>query len=354
MKYAQLGNTGVFVSRLCLGTMTFGGKTPPWNIMGGLDQQQTSHLVGRSLDAGINFIDTANVYGAGNTEAVLGEAIKGKRDQVVLASKLNARMGPGPNDIGQSRLALVRELDNSLRRLQTDHIDLYQLHNFDRYTPLEETLRALDDAVRSGKVRYIGCSNYAAWQVMKALGISREHNLARFASVQSYYSLAGRDLETDLGPMIADQGLCLMVWSPLAGGYLSGKFGRDGSSDKGARRSKIAFPPVDESRLWNIVDVQRAVAARHGATPAQVALAWVLAQKPVGSVIIGVKTEAQLDDNLGSIDLVLTEQDLAELNAVSRFPARYPGWIQTYYANARVPKGYPFDGPSWGHGDEPK
>jgi aryl-alcohol dehydrogenase-like predicted oxidoreductase len=243
MQYRQLGQTGVFVSRVCLGAMTFGGRTtPPYDMVGGLDLGETKQLVDAALDAGVNFIDTANVYAAGESESLLGEALQRRRRDVVLATKFQSRMGPGPNDVGQSRLHMMQALEDSLKRLRTDHIDLYQIHNFDPATPLEETLRALDDAVRSGKVRYIGCSNLAAWQVMKALGVSALRNLAAFVSVQAYYSLAGRDLEHELIPMMEDQKLGLMVWSPLAGGFLSGKF------DRTARPTKVLAAPSWSSR----------------------------------------------------------------------------------------------------------
>jgi aryl-alcohol dehydrogenase-like predicted oxidoreductase len=244
-------------------------------------------------------------------------------------------------------------LEASLRRLKTDYVDLYQLHNFDRLTPMEETLRALDDAVRQGNVRYIGCSNYMAWQVLKALGISDLNRSARFVSVQSYYSLAGRDIERELVPAVTDQGLGLLCWSPLAGGLLSGKFDRSGTEDKDSRRAKLQFPPVDTERAFEIVDVLRDLAPKHAATPAQIALAWLLSRKAVTSVIVGVKRLDQLEDNLGATGVSLDADDLQRLDAASRLTPSYPGWIQTYRANSRVPQGHPFAGPSWGPGDEP-
>ncbi|GGL00934.1 aldo/keto reductase [Sphaerisporangium melleum] len=342
MKYRPLGRTGVYVSELCLGTMSFGGPDHPvWGAVGGLGLQDSDRLVGAALDAGINFIDTANVYADGESEALLGQVLKDRRDDVVLATKVSARMGAGANDAGLSRLHVMRALEDSLRRLRTDHIDLYQIHNIDRYTPLEETLRALDDAVRQGKIRYIGCSNLAAWQVVKALGHSAAHNLAPFVSVQSYYSLATRDIEHELVPMLQDEGLGLMVWSPLAGGFLSGKFDRHGASDADSRRAKteIDFPLIDKEKGYDVIDVLREVAGRHGVSAARVALAWVLGRPGVTSVIIGAKRPDQLADNLAAAELTLTDQDLAELDAVSadRVP-HYPGWIHRFGEHGRLPE----------------
>ena len=354
MKYAQLGNTGVFVSRICLGAMTFGGaENAVTTAIGRLSQDETDAIVGQALDAGINFIDTADVYGGGASEIRLGDALKGRRHDVVLATKLHGRAGPGPNQIGQSRLHMMDALEASLKRLQTDHIDLYQIHNFDPLTPLEEVMRALDDVVRQGKVRYIGCSNLAAWQLMKALGISERGGFARPVSTQSYYSLAGRDIERELIPTIQDQKLGLLCWSPLAGGLLSGKFDRNGATDPNSRRAHIQFPPVDQAKTFDIIDMLKTVANRHGASAAQVALAWLLAQPAVMSVISGVKRPDQLADNLAALDLVLTDDDMAQLDEVSRLPPSYPGWIQTYNARGRVPQGHPFDGPSWVLGEQP-
>lgn len=354
MHHAQLGQTGIFVSRLCLGTMTFGGgDNPAGRAIGRLTQAETDVIVGKALDAGINFIDTADVYGGGGSETLLGETLKGRRDGVVLATKMSGRAGPGPNQIGQSRLHLMRALEDSLRRLQTDHVDLYQIHNFDPLTSLDDMLRSLDDAVRQGKVRHVGCSNLAAWQLTKALGVSERRELERFVSIQSYYSLAGRDIEHELVPAVRDAKLGLLCWSPLAGGLLSGKFDRSGTADTDARRAKIQFPPVDEARTFDIIDTLKGIAERHGASPAQVALAWLLSRDVVTSVIVGIKRPEQLDDNLGALELVLTQDDLAALDEVSRPPAAYPGWIQTYNAKARYPEGYPYAGPSWALGERP-
>src|SRR5258706_5687823 len=244
MNYRELADTGVFVSELCLGTMTFGGRGQIWEMMGGLEQKGVDGLVHGALDAGINFVDTANVYATGESETLLGKALAGRRHDVVLATKVRGRMGPGPNQVGLSRLHILHEVEASLKRLGTDYVDLYQIHRFDVLTSIEDTLRTLDDLVRSGKVRYIGCSNLAAWQLMKALAVSRERGLERFKCTQSYYSLAGRELEREMIPLLKDQGSGLLVWSPLAGGFLSGKFTRN-SGDEAARRAKFDFPPVN-------------------------------------------------------------------------------------------------------------
>jgi aryl-alcohol dehydrogenase-like predicted oxidoreductase len=329
MKFQQLGNTGVLVSRIALGTMTFGGGgTPQWDLIGALGQKEADELIGQALDAGINLIDTADMYAAGECEEIVGRALHSRRCEVVLATKAYGRMGTGVNDAGLSRLHVTRALEDSLRRLRTDHVDLYQIHSFDPLTPLEETLSALDDAVRQGKVRYIGASNLAAWQLMKALGISERRGLARFESLQSYYSLAGRDIEEEIVPALSSERVGLLVWSPLAGGFLSGKFDRSGASEAGARRAKGTLPPVDVEQAYDIIDVTRPIAERQGVSVAQVALAWVLAQRAVTSVIVGVRRSDQLTDNLGALDVQLSEEDLATLNTASAGRRRYPTWIQ--------------------------
>lgn len=327
MEFSQLGNTGVFVSRICLGAMTFGGAGTFFETIGGLVQHDVNTLVDTSLEAGVNFIDTANVYAAGESEVLLGKALGTRRKDVVLATKVFGRMGPGANQVGLSRLHIMREAEASLLRLNTDYIDLYQIHGFDKLTPLEETLGALTDLVRQGKVRYIGCSNLAAWQIMKAFGISAHGHLEKFITLQAYYSLAGRELERELVPMMIDQKMGLLVWSPLAGGFLTGKFTRSGSDDQ-ARRSKFNFPPVDLEKGYGIVDAMAAVGTRRNATVPQIALAWLLHQPVVTSVIIGAKNMTQLKDNLGAIDVKLDENDVKELNEASRLAPEYPGWMQ--------------------------
>ena len=323
MKYRPLGNTGVFVSELCLGTMTFGGQ---WEMIGGLRQKDADEMVHRSLDQGINFFDTADVYSNGESEEILGRSLKGKRQDVVIATKVRARMGPGANEVGLSRLHIIQAAEASLKRLGTDYIDLYQIHHSDPETDIEETLLALTDLVRSGKVRYIGCSNMEAWEMMRALGISEKRGLETFKCTQSYYSLAGRELEQQTIPLIQNQGLGLLVWSPLAGGFLSGKFTRHGSPD-GSRRATFDFPPINQEQGFDIVDVMRPMAETHDATVAQVALAWLLHKEAVTSVIIGARRMDQLEDNFGSVDLTLTDEEVAQLDEVSRIPLGYPAWM---------------------------
>jgi len=328
MKYRQLADTGVFVSELCLGAMTFGGVGQIWEAIGGLAQTDVDALVHRAIDAGVNFIDTANVYSAGESETMLGKALGSRRSDVVLATKVRGRMGKGPNDVGLSRLHIMQAVEDSLRRLGTDYIDLYQIHRTDWLTGVDDTLRALDDLVRAGKIRYIGCSNLPAWYLMKALAVSREQRLERFRCTQSFYSLAGRDLERDTIPLIRDQGLGLLVWSPLAGGFLSGKFTRTGG-DEAARRAKFDFPPVDKEKGFAILDVLTTIAQAHGATVPQIALAWILANPAVTSVIIGARRTSQLDDNLKSIDVTLSAEDMKALDEVSKLPVTYPDWMDS-------------------------
>lgn len=356
MKYTQLGRTGTFVSRLCLGTMTFGGTLEGTGGIGGLDNGAADGILGAALDAGINFIDTADVYSGGQSEAILGDLLGPRRRDIVLATKANARVGAGPNDVGLSRVHIFNALEDSLRRLKTDYIDLYQIHRWDALTPIEETLDALDDAVRQGKVRYIGASNLAAWQLMKALGVSAREGLARFVSVQAYYSLAGRGVEDELAPAMIDQGLGMLCWSPLAGGLLSGKVtrsGADANSRRGRRGAAGQFPPVDEDRVFDIIDALREIASRCGATPAQVALAWLLSRPVVNSVIIGAKRVDQLQDNIGALAVSLTPEDLARLDALSADAPRYPNWMLTFNAVSRFPTGHTVGQPSWTSGETP-
>jgi aryl-alcohol dehydrogenase-like predicted oxidoreductase len=334
MKYRQLADTGVFVSELCLGSMTFGGQGQIWQTIGGLDQASADAVVHGAIDAGINFIDTANVYSTGESETIVGKAIAGRRHGLVLATKVRGRMGPGPNDVGLSRLHIIDALDASLKRLGTDYVDLYQIHRFDPLTNIEDTLRAMDDLVRAGKVRYIGCSNLPAWQLMKALGVSREQRLERFRCTQSYYSLVGRDLERDTIPLIRDQGLGLLVWSPLAGGFLSGKFTRQ-CGDAAARRASFDFPPVNKEKGFDVLDVLNAVAAAHGVSVARIALAWLLGNTAVTSVIIGARRLAQLEDNLKAIDVQLSAEDLKALDDVSKVPPAYPEWMDVLGSDRR-------------------
>jgi aryl-alcohol dehydrogenase-like predicted oxidoreductase len=330
MRNQPLGRTGLFVSEICLGTMTFGGSAGIWGQIGDLQQADAERLVGQAIDAGVNFIDTADVYAGGMSEQITGQALKNlkvPRDSVVVATKVFGDTATGPNNRGASRGHILDGVKASLKRLQLDHLDLYQIHGFDQATPIEETVRALDQLVRHGLVRYVGVSNWAAWQIVKALGIAERLGLARFESLQAYYTVAGRDLERELIPMLASEGVGLMVWSPLAGGLLSGKYGRDQSAAAGSRRVSFDFPPVDKDRAWRCVDVMRPIAQAHDASVAQVALAWLLHQPRVTSVIVGARKPEQLADNLGATQLALTPAELAALDEVSRLPAEYPGWM---------------------------
>ncbi len=337
MRYSTFGRTGLFVSELCFGTMTFGGKGGIWEKIGNTAQQEADRLVGLALDAGINFFDTADVYSEGDSERILGKALGPRRKEIALASKVRARTGPGPNDVGLSRVHIMASVDESLRRLGTDWLDLYQIHGYDPLTPLDETLRALDDLVRTGKVRYMGCSNLAAWQIAKANGLAAMHDWSRFESLQAYYTIASRDLERELVPVLADQQMGLMVWSPLAGGLLSGKYTREQEGPAGSRRTAFDFPPVDRERAFACIDVMCMIGKAHGASVARVALAWLLAQKHVTTIIIGAKNEQQLRDNIEATALKLTPEDLGALEKVSALPPEYPGWMIARQAVGREP-----------------
>ena len=331
MRYLPLGRTGLFVSELCLGTMTFGGSGETmWAKIGQLQRSEVDRLVGQAIDGGINFIDTANVYAGGVSEELTGQALKNlkiPREDVIVATKVFGEMGKGPNARGASRGHIMDAVKASLKRLQLDHVDLYQIHAFDPATPIEETVRALDDLVRQGLVRYVGVSNWSAWQIMKAVGIAERYGLSRFESLQAYYTIAGRDLEREIVPMLQSEGLGLMVWSPLAGGLLSGKYGRDQQGEAGSRRTAFDFPPVDKERAWDVVDAMRPIAQAHGVSVAQIALAWLLHQPVVTSVIVGAKKPEQLADNIAATNVKLTSDDLAKLGEASKMPAEYPGWM---------------------------
>ena len=330
MRHNPLGRTGLYVSELCLGTMTFGGTGEMWNKIGDVQQADAERLIGAALDGGINFIDTADVYSGGQSEQITGQALKNlrvPREDVVIATKVFGETGTGPNARGATRGHIMDGIKASLKRLQLDHIDLYQIHGFDPATPIEETVRALDQLVRHGHVRYVGVSNWAAWQIVKALGMAERLGLARFESLQAYYTVAGRDLERELVPMLASEGLGLMVWSPLAGGLLSGKYGREQQAEAGSRRTQFDFPPVDKARAWDCVDAMRPIAEAHGVSVAQVALAWLLHQPQVTSVIVGAKRPDQLADNMAATKVVLSPAELSQLDAASRLPAEYPGWM---------------------------
>src|SRR5882762_7068064 len=330
MEYATLGNTGLLVSKLCFGTMTFGDGRGLFKAISTVDQAAADELVKTSIDGGINFFDTADNYTEGESEKILGQSLKNlniARTDVVIATKVYSRVGPGRNDIGASRGHIMDGVEVSLRRLQTDHIDLHQIHGNDSVTPVEETMRALDTLVQQGKVRYIGCSNWQAWKIAKSLGISELRNLARFDTLQAYYSIAGRDLEREIVPLLESEKLGLLVWSPLAGGLLSGKFSRANQKPADSRRTDYDFPIVDKERTWNILDVMAPIAKAHGCSPARLALAWLLAKPVVTSVIIGAKRLDQLQDNLAAMDLKLSEDEIKKLDEVSALPPEYPSWM---------------------------
>jgi aryl-alcohol dehydrogenase-like predicted oxidoreductase len=318
--------------------MTFFGKGF-WEVVGKQGQELANEIVARSLDAGINFIDTANVYSFGESETMLGKALEGRpRDEVIIATKVRGRMSDEINNVGLTRHQIMRSVEASLKRLNTDYIDLYQIHGFDPATPLDETLRALDALVHQGKVRYIGASNLAAWQLMKALAYSEQHHLARFESLQAYYTIAGRDLEREIIPLVQDQNVGIMVWSPLAGGLLTGKFDREGNGPEGTRRANFDFPPVNKERAFDCVDVMREVAEEQDVSVPQIALAWLLHQSAVTSVVIGAKRMDQLEDNLNSVTVTLTEDQLQRLDEVSQLPPEYPQWMLARQADGRLPK----------------
>jgi aryl-alcohol dehydrogenase-like predicted oxidoreductase len=340
MRYHLLGQTGLYVSELCLGTMTYGGGKGIWEAIGSLQQEAVNEQVKFAVEAGINFIDTANVYSMGKSEMLLGQALKTlalPREQLIIATKSTGSMDETPNGRGQSRHHIFNEVDASLKRLQLDYIDLYQLHGFDPLTPFEESLSALNDLVRSGKVRYIGLCNMAAWQIMKSLGVSQQNGFAKFVSVQAYYTIAGRDLEREVVPLLQDQKLGLMVWSPLAGGLLSGKFkNADDKGPSGARRATFDFPVVDRQRAFQCVDAMRPLAQQHQVSVAQIALAWILSKPFVSSVIIGAKSMDQLRDNVAASRLQLTAAEIKVLDEVSQLPPEYPGWMLAFQGQYRA------------------
>jgi aryl-alcohol dehydrogenase-like predicted oxidoreductase len=329
MRYHPLGKTGLFVSEICLGTMTFGGKGF-WGAIGKLDASEAEALIGTSLDAGVNFIDTSNNYSEGESEKLTGAALKAlarPRDQIVLATKVRGRVGPGVNQVGLSRGHIFASIDASLQRLGLDHVDLYQIHGVDPATPIEETVRALDDVVRSGKARYVGFSNLPAWLASKAITFAQAHGLARFQSAQVYYSIAGRDIEREIAPLCQAEGLAILPWSPLAGGLLSGKFdpAKKGPSD--SRRTAFDFPPVNDERLPRVLSALRKVSEATSVSVARVALAWQLTRPFVTSIIIGAKRKEQLLDNLAAADVKLSAEHVKWLDEASALPSEYPGWM---------------------------
>ncbi|MCB1191492.1 MAG: aldo/keto reductase [Leptospiraceae bacterium] len=341
MKYKKLGKTGLYVSEICLGTMTYGGKGF-WEVIGklGLDSVQSQFRL--AYDSGVNFIDTANVYHEGESEKLTGDAI-GKlglpRNELVIATKVKGRMGKGANDVGLTRKHIFDSIDASLQRLQMDHVDLYQIHGFDPVTPVEETLDALNDIVRSGRARYIGFCNLPAWLAMKALSVSDAKGYARFVSAQVHYTIAGRDIEREIVPLAKEEGLGILPWSPLAGGLLTGKFSRNGEGPSDARRAQFDFPPVNKDRLFNTIDVIRPIAEAHNVSISQIAIAYLLQKPFVTSVIIGAKTNEQLKDNLASVNVKFTSDEIKALDDVSNLPSEYPGWMLGFQQRDRYIEG---------------
>lgn len=349
MQYKTLGDTGLLISTICFGTMTFGGggssalaEARIWKAIGDTDQAGADELIKACIDAGINFFDTADVYSGGLSERILGQSLRNlgvARKDVVIATKVFGRMGPGRNDVGASRGHILDAVDASLKRLQMDHIDLYQIHGNDSVTPIEETLRALDTLVTQGKVRYVGCSNWQAWKIARALSVSEFKNLARFDTLQAYYSIAGRDLEREIVPLLEATRTGLLVWSPLAGGLLSGKFSRENQKPEASRRSEFDFPVVDKERTWKILEAMKPIAKVHNCSPARISIAWLLTKPAVTSIIIGAKRLDQLHDNVAAVDIKLTPDQIKQLDDVSALPPEYPGWMLPFQGSNRLDPG---------------
>jgi aryl-alcohol dehydrogenase-like predicted oxidoreductase len=339
MKYNQLGNTGVLVSELCLGCMTFGGQGM-WKAIGNLPQEEVNDLVKTAIDNGINFIDTANAYSEGLSEQLLGKALKDlsiNRQQVFIATKVRLRMGPGANQVGLSKLHIIDSVNDSLQRMGLSHIDLLYIHGVDPITPIEETMGALDEVVRSGKVRYLGISNHPAWMVVKANAYAERKGLNKFVALQNYYTIAGRDIEREIVPMALAEKLAIMPWSPLAGGFLSGKFTRKNEKAGDSRRDEFDFPPINKEKAYNIIDIMLEIGKQHNVTAAQVALAWMLRKPGITSIIIGAKKHDQLTDNIGSTRLQLSNDEMEKLDAISALSPEYPGWMLNRQMGDRLP-----------------
>ena len=336
MEYRTLGRSGLKVSAITMGTFTFGGEGP-FGMVGKHGVKEARRLVDLCIDHGVNLFDTANMYSTGTSEEILGEVLEGRYDDILVTSKARMRIGDGPNDEGVSRWHLIRECERSLRKLRTDHIDIYYMHEWDGVTPVEEKMAALDMLVTQGKVRYIGCSNYSGWQVSKSLAAADARQATRFVTQQIHYTLEAREAEYELLPLSVDQGLGVLVWSPLAAGLLTGKHRRGQAAPEGSRQAQgWTEPPIrDMDRLWRIVDVLVEIGAAHGVSAAQVALAWLLTRPAVASLVVGGRTEEQFRDNFGAVDLTLTGDDLQRLNDVSRLPLIYPYWHQHNFARPR-------------------
>jgi len=340
MKFKQLGKTGVLLSELCFGTMTFGGKGY-WKAIGQLPEDEVTQLVKTAIDNGINFFDTANAYSEGLAEILFGKALRNlgiSRQTVFIATKVRLRMGEGANQVGLSKLHILDSVDDSLQRLGLSYIDMLYIHGVDPITPVEETMRALEDVVRSGKVRYLGVSNHPAWMVMKANSFAGNLGWTKFVASQNFYSIASRDIEREIVPMALSEGLSLMPWSPLAGGFLSGKFRRDSKTDGNNRRDNFDFPPLNKEKAYDIIDVLAKIGDRYNVSPARVALSWTREKPGVTSIIIGAKSHNQLLDNIASTSLQLTQDEIKELDAISALTPEYPGWMVERQMNGRFPE----------------
>ena len=339
MKYKQLGNTGILVSELCLGTMTFGGKGY-WTAIGQLQLDEVTKILKTSLDHGINFIDTANAYSEGMSEALLGEALKKlevPRPEVFIATKVRIRMGKGANQVGLSRLHIMDSVNDSLRRLDIGHIDLLYIHGVDPLTPIEETMRGLEDVVRAGKVRYIGISNHPAWMVVKANSFAEKMEWTKFVASQNYYSIGSRDIEREILPMAQSEGIAIMPWSPLAGGFLSGKYTRTNAIAGNSRRDSFDFPPINKEKAYDILDVMTSVGEKHHVSVATVALKWVMDQPGITSTIIGAKNTEQLLQSIAATDLKFDKEDITLLNEISALQLEYPNWMVDRQMQGRLP-----------------
>lgn len=336
LRYARLGNTGLIVSRFAFGCMTFGSAEGPLGSVYKVDQAGANELVARALDAGINFFNTADAYANGQSEIMLGKALGKRRQDVVIATKVGMRMSEALIDQGLSRQHILASVQGSLKRLNTDYIDLYLVHRLDPYTPVEETLEALDAIVKQGMVRYIGFSNWPAWLAAKAVGLQHEHHWAQFRAAEMYYSLVGRDLEHEIAPFVEDAGIGIMVWSPLASGFLSGKYTRENPGGNGGRLTGFDILPFDRERGYDVVEKLREIGRQHNASPAQVALAWLLSRPPVTSILVGASKMSQLQDNLGAASLELSADELAVLDTLTKPTATYPNWFNATIYDAQV------------------
>ncbi|HCT30649.1 MAG TPA: aldo/keto reductase [Bacteroidales bacterium] len=340
MKYKQLGKTGVLVSELCFGTMTFGGRGY-WKAIGQLPEDEATQLVKTAFDKGINFFDTANAYSEGMSEQLLGKALKNSgisHQSVFIATKVRLRMGAGANQVGLSKLHILDSIDDSLSRLGLSHIDMLYIHGVDPITPLEETMRGLEDAVRQGKVRYLGISNHPAWMIVKANSFAERMGWSKFVASQNFYSIAGRDIEREIVPMALNEGIGIMPWSPLAGGFLSGKFTRDKKVAGNSRRDEFDFPPINKEKAFDIIEVMTKIGKRYDVSAARVALSWIKDKAGVTSVIIGAKSQEQLLDNIACTELQLTQDEIKELDAISALTPEYPGWMVERQLSGRFPE----------------